>query len=174
MSDLIIPELLNHYNVYNEANKLVGVTGDVELPDFESLTETIDGAGVLGEIEAPATGQFSSMTIKIPFSVLYTDMYTLVNSASGANLTLRGSAQFMDPVTGVTSHYPVKVVVRGKCKKHSGGKMTKGKKMDASVELEILYIKIDVNNESMVELDKANFKYVVNGVDLLETIRSQI
>ena len=46
--------------------------------------------------------------------------------------------------------------------------------MDASVELEILYIKIDVNNKSMVELDKANFKYVVNGVDLLETIRSQI
>ena len=80
----------------------------------------------------------------------------------------------MDPVTGITSHYPVKVVVRGKCKKYSGGKMTKGKKMDASVELEILYIKIDVNNKSMVELDKANFKYVVNGVDLLETIRSQI
>ena len=46
--------------------------------------------------------------------------------------------------------------------------------MDASVELEILYIKIDVNNESKVELDKVNFKYVVNGVDLLETIRSQI
>lgn len=51
--------------------------------------------------------------------------------------------------------------------------MTKGKKMDPSVELEILYIKIDVNNKSVVELDKANFKYAVNGVDLLEKIRSQ-
>ena len=80
---LIIPELLNHYNVYNDASKLVGVSGDVELPDFEAITETIEGAGVLGEIEAAATGQFSSMTIKIPFSVLYEDMFTLVNSASG-------------------------------------------------------------------------------------------
>lgn len=173
MADLIIPELLNHYNVYNEANKLVGVSGDVELPDFESITETIEGAGVLGEIEAAATGQFSSMTIKIPFSVLYEDMFTLVNSASGANITLRGSAQFMDPTTGITDHYPVKVVVRGKCKKYSLGKMTKGKKMDPSVELEILYIKIDVNSKSVVELDKPNFKYAVNGVDLLEKIRSQ-
>ena len=45
--------------------------------------------------------------------------------------------------------------------------------MDPSVELEILYIQIDVNNKSVVELDKANFKYAVNGVDLLEKIRSQ-
>lgn len=170
---LIIPELLNHYNVYNDANKLVGVSGDVELPDFEAITETIEGAGVLGEIEAAATGQFSSMIIKIPFSVLYEDMFTLVNSATGVNVTLRGSAQFMDPTTGITDHYPVKVVVRGKCKKYSLGKMTKGKKMDPSVELEILYIKIDVNNKPVVELDKANFKYAVNGVDLLEKIRSQ-
>ena len=160
---LIIPELLNHYNVYNDANKLVGVSGDVELPDFEAITE----------IEAAATGQFSSMTIKIPFSVLYEDMFTLVNSATGVNVTLRGSAQFMDPTTGITDHYPVKVVVRGKCKKYSLGKMTKGKKMDPSVELEILYIKIDVNSKPVVELDKANFKYAVNGVDLLEKIRSQ-
>ena len=116
---LIIPELLNHYNVYNDANKLVGVSGDVELPDFEAITETMEGAGVLGEIEAAATGQFSSMTIKIPFSVLYEDMFTLVNSATGVNVTLRGSAQFMDPTTGITDHYPVKVVVRGKCKKYS-------------------------------------------------------
>lgn len=170
---LIIPELLNHYNVYNDASKLVGVSGDVELPDFEAITETIEGAGVLGEIEATATGQFSSMIIKIPFSVLYEDMFTLVNSATGVNVTLRGSAQFMDPTPGITDHYPVKVVVRGKCKKYSLGKMTKGKKMDPSVELEILYIKIDVNNKPVVELDKVNFKYAVNGVDLLEKIRSQ-
>ena len=45
---LIIPELLNHYNVYNDAQKLIGISGDVELPDFEAITETIEGAGVLG------------------------------------------------------------------------------------------------------------------------------
>ena len=170
---LINPELMNHYYDYNDAQKLIGISGDVELPDFAAITETIEGAGVLGEIEAAATGQFSSMTVKIPFSVLYEDMFTIVNSASGVQLTLRGSMQFMDPTTGVTDHYPIKVVIRGKCKKYSLGKMTKGKKMDPSVELEILYIKIDVNNKSVVELDKANFKYAVNGVDLLEKIRTQ-
>ena len=132
---LIIPELLNHYNVYNNAQKLIGVSGDVELPDFEAITETIEGAGVLGEIEATATGQFSSMTVKIPFSVLYEDMFTLVNSAKGVQLTLRGSMQFMDPTTGVTDHYPVKVVIRGKCKKYSLGKMPRAKRWIQTLSL---------------------------------------
>ena len=174
MAGLLIPEVLNHYNVYDEsANKLVGISGDVEMPDFESMTETIEGAGVIGEIEDAVTGQFSSMVIKIPFSVLYEDMFSLVNTTTGIQLTLRGSMQCMDSTTGATDYVPVKVVVRGKCKKYSLGKLTKGKKMEPSVELEVLYIKIDVNNKNVVELDKLNFKYSINGVDLLAKVRSQ-
>ena len=174
MSGLAIPELLNNYNVYNDAaKKLIGVSGEVELPDFEAITETLEGAGVMGEIEDAATGQFAAMSIKIPFSVLYEDMFTLVNPAKGTQVTLRGSMQVMDPTTAATDYQPVKVVIRGKCKKHSSGKIVKGKKMDASVELEILYIKIEVNNKSVIELDKLNFKYCVNGEDLLKKIRSQ-
>lgn len=70
----IIPEVLNHFNIYNGANALVGVSGEVELPELEAITDTVEGTGVLGEIEDPVTGQFSSATIKIPFAVLYSDM----------------------------------------------------------------------------------------------------
>lgn len=62
----IIPEVLNHFNIYNGANALVGVSGEVELPELEAITDTVEGTGVLGEIEDPVTGQFSSATIKIP------------------------------------------------------------------------------------------------------------
>jgi len=30
----IIPEVLNHFNIYNGANALVGVSGEVELHEF--------------------------------------------------------------------------------------------------------------------------------------------
>ena len=56
----IIPEVLNHFNIYNGANALVGVSGEVELPELEAITDTVEGTGVLGEIEDPVTGQFSS------------------------------------------------------------------------------------------------------------------
>ena len=83
----IIPEVLNHFNIYNGANALVGVSGEVELPELEAITDTVEGTGVLGEIEDPVTGQFSSATIKIPFAVLYSDMFSIVNTTEPPLLT---------------------------------------------------------------------------------------
>ena len=159
----IIPEVLNHFNIYNGANALVGVSGEVELPELEAITDTED----------PVTGQFSSATIKIPFAVLYSDMFSIVNTTEPPLLTLRGSMQCTDPKTGATGYYPIRVVVRGKAKTTTLGKVAKGKKMESEVELEILYIKVEINNAVVLELDKLNFVFVLNGKDMLAQIRSQ-
>ena len=170
----VIPEVLNHFNVYNDlAKKLIGISGELELPEMEAITDTLEGSGVLGEIEDPVTGQFSSMKMKIPFAVLYEDMFSIMNTTKPPQLTLRSSMQCMDPSTGETGYYPVKIVVRGKASTSNMGKVVKGKKMEPEVELEILYIKIQINNKTVLELDKLNFKYVLNGVDMLAKIRSQ-
>ena len=169
---IVIPEVLNHYNVYNDkAKKLIGISGEIELGELEALTDTLEGAGVLGEIEDAVTGQFASIKIKIPFSVLYEDMFS---TTTPPQLTLRASMQCMDPTTGATGYYPVKIVVRGKATNTNLGKATKGKKMEPEVELEILYIKIQINNKTTLELDKLNFKFVLNGKDMLAKIRSQV
>ena len=170
----VIPEVLNHFNVYNDsAKKLIGISGELELPEMEAITDTLEGSGVLGEIEDPVTGQFSSMKMKSPFAVLYEDMFSIMNTTKPPQLTLRASMQCMDPSTGETGYYPVKIVVRGKASTSNMGKVVKGKKMEPEVELEILYIKIQINNKTVLELDKLNFKYVLNGVDMLAKIRSQ-
>ena len=174
-SKIVIPEVLNHYNVYNDAaKKLIGISGEIELGDLEAITDTIEGAGVLGEIEDPVTGQFSSLKIKIPFSVLYEELFSLMNTTKPPQLTLRASMQCMDPTTGETGYYPVKIVVRGKASKTGLGKVTKGKKGEPEIELEILYIKIMINNKTTLELDKLNFKFVLNGVDMLKKVRDQV
>ena len=172
---IVIPEVLNHYNVYNDrAKKLIGISGEIELPELEALNDTIEGAGVLGEIEDPVTGQFSSMKIKIPFAVLYEDLFGLMDTTNPPQLTLRASMQCMDPTTGATGYYPVKIVVRGKASTTTLGKIVKGKKGEAEIELEILYIKVMINNKTTLELDKLNFKFILNGKDMLASIRSQI
>lgn len=174
-NSVVIPEVLNAYNVYDDrAKKLIGVSGEIELPELENITDTLDGAGIMGEIEDPVTGQFSSATIKIPFAVLYADLFKLMNTTTPPQLTLRASMQCMDPSTGVTGYFPVKIVVRGKAKTTSLGTVQKGKKGEPSIELEILYIKIMINNKTTLELDKLNFKFVLNGVDMLAKIRKQI
>lgn len=171
---MIIPEVINNYNVYDsKAKKLIGISGEVELPSLEAITDTIEAAGILGEVEDPVTGQFSSMKIKIPFSNLYTDQFNLMDTTNPPQLTLRGSMQVMNSATGGTDYVPVKIVTIGKSTTSSMGKLSKGKKGEPEIEMEVLYLKVMINNNITLELDKLNFKYVLNGKDMLAKIRSQ-
>ena len=65
-----IPSKINSYNVYNDAERLIGVGNEVTLPDFEALAETISGAGILGELDDPTVGHFSNMEMEIPFRLV--------------------------------------------------------------------------------------------------------
>ena len=46
-----IPTKINKYNVYNTGNRLLGMGDEVTLPSFEASSETVSGAGVLGEFD---------------------------------------------------------------------------------------------------------------------------
>lgn len=170
----LLPGVVNSYNVYKEANKLIGMSGEIELPELEAITDTLEGAGVLGEIDIPVTGQFSSIKIKIKFTVLQEDLFDLMDTTDPTQLTLRGAMQGLDQNTSRAEYYPVKIVLRGKATTTSLGKLEKGKKGEPEIELEVLYIKILINNKTRLELDKLNSKFVLNGVDMLAKIRSMI
>lgn len=173
MPSAMIPEKIDAYNVYIDDNKLVGISAETTLPDFEAITETISGPGILGEIESPATGQFGPMEMEIPFRVIYQEIGSLMMISKATSITLRGSMQVTDSSDTSISNVPVRIVIRGKCKKTTSGKMAQGKAMESSVTFEILYILIEVNGVTQVELDKLNFVYTLNGEDQLALIRSQ-
>lgn len=171
---MIIPEVINNYNIYDDkARKMIGISGEVELPELEAITDTVEAAGILGEVEDPVTGQFASAKIKIPFSNLYEDIFNLMDTTNPPQLTLRGSMQVMNSATGGTDYVPVKIVVRGKATTSSLGKFVKGKKGEPEIELEILYLKVMINNKTTLELDKLNSVFEVNGKDMLAKVRSQ-
>ena len=171
---MIIPEVINNYNIYDDkARKMIGISGEVELPELEAITDTVEAAGILGEVEDPVTGQFASAKIKIPFSNLYEDIFNLMDTTNPPQLTLRGSMQVMNSATGGTDYVPVKIVVRGKATTSSLGKFVKGKKGEPEIELEILYLKVMINNKITLELDKLNSVFAVNGKDMLAKVRSQ-
>ena len=71
MADIpAIPSKINNYNVYNVAERLIGVGDEVTLPDFEAMADTISGAGILGEVDDPTVGHFSNMEMEIPFRLV--------------------------------------------------------------------------------------------------------
>lgn len=173
MATYKIPEKINAFNVYKQGYKLVGLSDEIKLPDFESLTETISGAGILGEIDSPTVGLFSSMEMEIPFRQLTTSIADLMNPLKGVDLTLRGSSQVTDS-TGNVSFEGIRVVVRGRNKSLTGGKFKQGAGTASSVKLELTYCKIEIAGKNIIELDKLNCVYKVNGVDILSKVRSLI
>ncbi|MCX4312113.1 MAG: phage major tail tube protein [Muribaculaceae bacterium] len=166
-----IPSKINSFNVYKDGTKLVGISDEVTLPDFESLTETLSGPGILGEIDDPTLGHFQSMEMEIPFRQMDKDLFILSDDISSVTVTLRGSIQYTVNDTGATAFKPMRVVVRGKNKGITGGKAKQGTGTGSSIKLELLYILIEIDNVTEIELDKLNFVYKVHGKDLLEKVR---
>jgi len=165
---------INAYNVYLDGKKLVGISDEVTLPDFEALTETLSGAGILGEIDEPLLGHFKASEMEIPFRTLNEYMFRLASMSKALNLTLRASTQTIDTGNINTGAMPSRIVIKGKNKALTGGKLKQGEGTGSSIKVEITYIMIEVNKVKKFELDKLNFVYKVNGVDLLSAIRKQV
>ena len=165
-----IPTKINKYNLYNEAERLLGAGDEVPLPDFEAMSDTISGAGILGEVEDPTVGYFGNQEMEIPFRVVDKEAVDMMDMTTAVHLTLRGAQQTTD-TAGNIEFRPMRVVVRGRCKKFSPGKVKAGSAMDTKITLTVLYIMIELDGEQMVELDKFNEVFKIRGVDILAKIK---
>jgi P2 family phage contractile tail tube protein len=168
-----LPEKVVNFNVYSEGEKLVGVTGEVTLPNLEAMTETISGAGIAGEIESPTPGHFGSITIEIPFRIIYDKSFRLM-VPEGQTITLRAAQQSYDVAGGTINYRGLKISLKVMPKNLNLGTLGVGTPTETTNALEVLYMKIDENDKTLLELDKINFIYVVNGVDVLKGVRELI
>ncbi len=166
-----IPEVFHDFNIYNAGNKLVGLTGEVTIPDFENLTETISGAGILGEYEATVAGRYGSIEQEIPFRVIDEDYFKLISPNDPVELTLRGAIQYSVKATGGVDYMGMRYVLRGRCKKIALGTVKQGGPADSSVSIEVTYALIEMDGKKRLELDKLNSVFRVNGTDLLAKVK---
>ena len=65
-----IPTKIAKYEVYKDGVKLIGRGEEMTLPSFETPTNTVSGAGILGEYEDPTPGYFNEQELPIPFRVM--------------------------------------------------------------------------------------------------------
>ena len=167
----LIPEVINDWNAYNKGNKLIGVTGSVTLPNLDAITETISGAGMLGNYESGIIGHYNSIEQEVQFRMLEEDIFSLMDPTKSVELTFRASAQYTERETAAIDYKGMRVVMRGRFKGFSAGKLEAGKAMEGTLKLEVLYFMVELNGKKLVELDKLNPKFIVNDKDMLEKVR---
>ena len=165
-----IPTKINRYNVYNQADRLLGMGDELTLPDFEASKETVSGAGILGEIDDPTVGYFANQEMEIPFRVLDQEAVDMLDMTSAVQLTVRGAQQTTDS-GGNIKFRQMRVVVRGRSAKFSPGKVKAGSPMDTKITLTVLYILIELEGKPILELDKLNEVYKINGTDVLAKVK---
>lgn len=173
ISNNYVPEKINDANAYLDGVKMIGTGASFDLPEINMKTSTISGGGINGEIDSPTIGQFESMEQTVSFNTLYSSAIGMLSPKSTVNLTFRASQQVYDK-TGGYNFKGLRVVEKGRVKKFKPGKIEKGEGMEAEVTLELTYILIEVGGESVLEIDKLNGVYKVNGEDMLAEINALI
>lgn len=167
-----LPQVINRFNLYKNGNRLIGVAGEVELPEVTNLTDTIEGAGTGGNLEIPVIGLVDTMEMKIPFTSLGKEAFLFMDPTESADLTLNGAIQCTDSGTGKIGYSQLSIAVRGIVKTFTPGNAKAGAKMDSSVVLSLSYYKIIIDGKTMLEIDKLNNVYIINGKDILQEVRN--
>lgn len=173
ISNNYVPEKINDANAYLDGVKMIGTGASFDIPEINMKTSTISGGGINGEVDSPTIGQFESMEQAVSFNTLYSSAIGMLSPKSAVNLTFRASQQVYDK-TGGYNFKGLRVVEKGRVKKFKPGKIEKGEGMEAEVTLELTYILIEVDGESVLEIDKLNGVYKVNGEDMLAEINALI
>jgi len=156
-----------NYAVYNTGagREHIADTTKVQLPSIENMSDTIKGAGIMGEIDLPSVAMPGSMVTAISMRV---------DSKTAAKLSSRGTQSLeivwnIDELNGSTGGVRAvqhKAFVKGVLKKFDPGSVETGAQMDGSIELETIYYKRVIDGETIMEIDKLNNVFRVLGVDL--------
>lgn len=165
-----IPEKLNDFAVYLEGETSQLGLATVDLPDMQALTEETAGAGIAGKVENPVVGHYDSMTMKLNWRMM-TSNVSILSAPKVHALDLRGALQKYNAAEGTVGFTALKIVARGMPKNTGLGKFVSGKMMDNASEFELSYLKISIDDEPVVEIDKYNHVCTVHGVDYLARVR---
>lgn len=169
MANRTIPARLNRFNIYRTTSgfsRPMGVA-TVTLPNLEAKSDALTGAGILGEIEMPTLGQFSSTEIELEWNTVTSDAVSLAPGVA-EELTFRGEMQVADAMTGGIKLVGCRVVVRTIGKGLDLGSAEPASATGTKNTLECFYIKIVVDGSEKFELDKLNGIYRVDGVSLID------
>lgn len=177
MSINLIPDKINNYNVYTgtatEANKLIGVMDETTLPKLQNLSETISLAGMAGEIDSPAVGQYQSMKITLTFSNIARSSLE-VAAQDNVPLIFRSAQEFINKEDGTKSFKNRTITLRGMTSEIDFGALKKGGYGKPSITKEVVYYKEVIDGEIVTEIDKFNGKAIIGGVDQTKEIQDYI
>ena len=157
---MISPERIINVMVYDgKTGEFFGDAVSMDLPEVSFRSDTVSGAGIAGEYEAPTVGHFEAMTATINWRSIATKSFKLLIS-DAVDLDVRSAIQTYDSGT-------LRVTPRS----WRGPSLEAGSTEGCSTELTVMRYHVWFDNVSVLEADPTNYVYKVAGVDQLAPVR---
>jgi hypothetical protein len=167
------PLLTAQFNIFiNGGKKLLGVA-DCVFPNMEAITETVTGAGIMGELEVPSTGQFSAMRFTMNFRSLIGEPDELV-VGKPYHFDARTAQSFEDTTTYDQGITPERLSVMGPIMVINQGNRAPNSPWDATIEVSIRRMEKYVNGQLKISYDIHNGIYSVGGNDIYSQVRAAV
>ena len=112
-------ESVINFAVYEDSVEYVGMA-TATLPNLSALVQTISGAGIAGNVEAPILGHYDAMTLGLSFRTT-TSQSVKLSEPRRHNIDLRVAQQVEDTVAGAVKVQNVKHVLVVVPKTETGG-----------------------------------------------------
>ena len=148
-------------------------TSSYKRPSLENLTDTIKGAGILGEIDMPSLGQLGSMELEITYKRSNVKAIELFGQKS-QHIETRWVTDALNSVNGSIKTDSNKEIIKCIPKKLDLGSIEANATNEVTGTYEIIYYQYIVNGESLIEIDKLNNVFKIRGIDYAEAIRKAL
>jgi phage tail tube protein FII len=89
-------------------------------------------------------------------------------------LEFRGSQQIYDSALGIYSSQAVRVSMRCVPKRAALGAFEVANTTDSESEFEVTFLKVDIGGRNKIIIDKYNFVFAVNGINMLASVASDL
>ncbi len=157
--------------LYEDGNEYLGMAS-VTMPTLGNKTESIEGAGLAGEIEA-IIPHLNAMTLGLNFRTT-TPQSVRLSEPRRHTVDLRVAQEHEDPVTNsidVKAEKHVMVIIP---KSHNVGSIAPSSPSNGSGEYAVRYWATWIDGQKVREIDPMNMIYMVDGVDYLADTRKAL
>lgn len=173
----LLPTQILNFNIYrentNKRNILIGAGDELTLPDIVNKTFSMELPS--GTVDLPSM-RTDNLEQEIPFNMIDVDALEVLKLTGVGTLIIRGSYQKLITTSHSLTEGGLKVTEKGFFKSLGFGKMKKSDKMDGKTVLTLTYLKIEDQDikTPLLEIDKLNNIYKLNGKDMLKNVNKYL
>lgn len=164
---------VSNISIFDGSKDLLGLAGEMTLPDITATVEEHQGVGQVVKIELP-TGTLEKMEAKVKWNTFYPDIWI----KGGDTMMIRKLQMFgnvnIHNSSGLVAQKQMKVALSARWKKTPGGVYGPAKSPEIEQELSVFYFKMSYDGKDMIEVDAFANVYKVDGKDVLETYRKNL